>query len=119
MTRRMLHAAVVATVLSLAACASTEGDTSSGPPGTVHGHIHMSGGPGPSAGATMSATVAVSRNGHRVAGLTTGDDGAFTFSLPPGTYDLAVTGTDATCDRQRVTVTSGADQLADLTCSVK
>jgi hypothetical protein len=117
---RVFGSAVIATI-ALGSC-SVAGPRQSGPQGTVHGRVLVSGGPffppaspGPRTG---TATVAISTDGREVARQSTSADQDFRFAVPPGHYRMSAIDAGQ-CTDVDVTVAGEDDQEVILTCSVK
>jgi len=78
-----LTAAAVASVSILAGCSGQ-----SGPHQTVMGFLVRVGGPAPGSPVPLSGTVIARNTAGEQFTTTTGNDGRFQLSLPPGTYRL-------------------------------
>ena len=117
--QRAAAAIALATITATVAVGCSDG--SSGPPGTVTGHLVMAGGPAPGIIVRVPGTITASST-SRTHQASAGEDGSFTLVLPVGSYTLTGTSPQYNDGRAEcvaaapVVVREGTVTRADVTC---
>jgi hypothetical protein len=117
-------AATIALAVITATAAAGCSDGSSGPTGTVTGHLVMAGGPAPGVTVRVPGTITAS-SASRTRQASAAQDGSFTLVLPAGSYTLTGTSPQYNDGHGRcvatapVDVREGAVTRADVTCVMR
>lgn len=112
----------LAAITAMAAVGCSDG--SSGPTGTVTGHLVMAGGPAPGVTVRVPGTITAS-SASRTHQASAAADGAFTLVLPAGSYTLSGISPQYNDGRAEcvaaapVVVREGAVTRADVTCVMR